>query len=135
MDRLNQRGFTLIELLIVIVVISILIKLALPYYQSYVRKSRRTDAMVTLSAIQLAQERYRYSHISYADLAQIWSGTLSPKGYYDLAVANVTGTGYTIIATAKSDQSRDTANGHDCSQLSIVVANGVATKLPAVCWQ
>lgn len=135
MNRSHTRGFSLIELLIAIVIIGILIKLATPYYQTYVRKSRRTDAMVTLSAMQLAQERYRYSNTSYASLAQIWTGTLSREGYYDLAITNITGTSYTLTATAKGDQTRDTANGVNCSQLSIAVTNGVATKSPTACWQ
>ncbi|HET9108841.1 MAG TPA: prepilin-type N-terminal cleavage/methylation domain-containing protein, partial [Steroidobacteraceae bacterium] len=41
-------GFTLIELMIAVVVVAILMAIAVPSYESYVEKSRRTDAKTAL---------------------------------------------------------------------------------------
>src|SRR5690242_15446663 len=64
-SRRALPGFTLIELLIVVVVASILMAIALPSYQNQIRKSRRADAVNAITAVQLAQEKYRASNTTY----------------------------------------------------------------------
>ena len=53
------RGFTLIELIIAIAIVGILAGIAFPFYQEYVLKARRSEAMVALTAASNAFERYR----------------------------------------------------------------------------
>lgn len=53
------RGFTLIELIIAIAIVGILAGIAFPFYQEYVLKARRSEAMVALTAAANAFERYR----------------------------------------------------------------------------
>jgi len=56
--KVKQRGFTLLELMIVIVIIGILLKVAIPAYTSSVQKSNRTDAKTALLDLATREEKY-----------------------------------------------------------------------------
>jgi type IV pilus assembly protein PilE len=138
-----KQGFSLIELLIVLAIFGIIISIALPNYMDYLRESRRTQALTTLTALQLAEQRYRTKHDHYADLNQsnsdfvnnYWSKTETKNGYYKLSVSNITATGYTITAKAQGDQINDKANGVSCATLILQVKNSKIKKTPPACWQ
>ena len=49
-----KRGFSLIELLVVVAIIAILVGVATPYYQDYVRESKRTKALQDLDVLKQA---------------------------------------------------------------------------------
>lgn len=54
----RRDGFTLIELLIVVAIIAVLVGVALPYYQNYVRETRITKAKHELDIIKEALIKY-----------------------------------------------------------------------------
>lgn len=56
---MNKKGFTLIELLIVIAIISILVGVAVPYYNDYVIESRRSVLQSNLATIRKAINQFR----------------------------------------------------------------------------
>ena len=56
-EKLN-KGFTLLEMLVVVLIIGILAGIALPQYQSAVRKARVAEAKLTLRALIDATDRY-----------------------------------------------------------------------------
>ncbi|WP_161955496.1 type IV pilin protein, partial [Escherichia coli] len=81
----------MIELMVVVVIAGILAAVAYPSYTSHVQRGRRADAMVVLTAIVQAQERYRANNSTYAatasalgvdesKLTQIYSLTLEGVG-------------------------------------------------------
>ncbi|ELA09787.1 pilus assembly protein PilE [Moraxella macacae 0408225] len=61
----NQRGFSLIEIVIVVAIIGILAAIALPSYQRYVIKTKRTDMMTELQNIANTIESKKLALGSY----------------------------------------------------------------------
>jgi type IV pilus assembly protein PilE len=125
--RSPMRGMTLIELMIAVVIVALLAAVALPAYQSSVRKGRRAEGFTALAAIQQAQERWRGNHAAYGNLndpadADTLTGIAAstPNGHYALAIANPSATGYTASATAQAAQTADSS----CKLLAVRVSNG-----------
>jgi type IV pilus assembly protein PilE len=131
----RQRAFTLIELMIVIAIIGILAAIAIPAYQDYVRKSRRTDATVAMSKIQQAQEKWRASNATYtATLSNLGiTSSATDNGYYAISIGTncstnpatgtPTTTAYCVNATAQNAQTGDKSA---CRTLRLEVSNGNA---------
>lgn len=113
-------GFTLIELLCVVALAAVLAAIAYPAYQGVVHKTRRSEGLAALLQMQLAQERHRANHMSYATLAELGLPALSPQGHYNLSVAAAGPAGYQLLASAQGAQSGDSA----CRHLRLTVAGG-----------
>ena len=129
------KAFTLVELLIAVAIIAIVAALAVASYRHYLLQGSRTDAMRTLLAIQLAEEKYRMNNTNYGTLAQVWNGvTATEGGHYTLSISNVSGTTFTVTATATGSQSGDAEGGTSCTNLILAYANGTTSRTPAVCW-
>lgn len=62
----DKRGVTLLELMIVVVIVGILAAVAIPAYNGYVTRSRRSDAFTALETVRAAQEMYRAEQGGYA---------------------------------------------------------------------
>jgi type IV pilus assembly protein PilE len=122
------RGFTVIELMIAVVVVGLIMSLAFPSFMGSIRKSRRAEAFAALSAVQLKQERWRANNSGYSgDLTSDWPTGLqlpaaTPGGYYAIAIAGNSATGYEITATPStgSSQTQDGA----CAKLGVKMVAG-----------
>lgn len=127
-----SKGFTLIELMVVIAVIGILAAIAIPSFNEQVRKSRRSEAIQTLSDLQLRQERWRSNHSTYGSLADL--GGSPSLSYYTVTVTNNTATGYTLTATPNAGGPQA---GDRCGNFILQSAGGVVTKSNSTglnCW-
>lgn len=113
-------GFTLIELMIALVIIAVLATIAFPTFQSQIRKSRRADAIASISQVQQAQERWRANNTSYGTLVNVGVPAATSGGYYTLSVANNTATGYQVLAQAGGAQASDTP----CAFMQATLAGG-----------
>lgn len=63
--RQALRGFTLLELVVVVALLGILLSVALPSYQSYVRRSGAQTAAADLVALSLAMENLYQRQLVY----------------------------------------------------------------------
>lgn len=122
-------GFTLIELMIVVVIVGILTMIALPAYQDYVRKSRRSDALSEMLDIQLQEEKWRANNVKYALMPS--SVGAVDTAYYDFSLTATTNS-YTITATPLGAQLKDKQYGVACTSLTL---NQSSEKTPPECWR
>lgn len=126
MHHMKIRGFTLIELMVVVAIVGILAAIAVPLYGDQMRKSRRTEALTTLQSQQLAMERYRVDHASFATYS-LPAGLDS--SHYKFTLSSTSATGYTLEANPQGGQTKD-----KCGKLSLVNTAGAISKTPTNCW-
>lgn len=125
----RNSGFTLIELMIVIGIVALLVALALPSYQAWVRKANRGDAQQLLLNWANNQEIWRSNDNDYATTGELPAPT---HGKYTFGLGNRTATTYTLTATATGDQANDKERGTSCTPMTL---NQSGAKTPPVCWQ
>lgn len=100
----TMRGFSLIELMIVCVIVAILGAIAIPSYNSQIRKSRRTEAKTAISDLAAREERYFAANNVYATdtAAALQYGSATPVtigSYYQIYSIVVTAATATVPAT------------------------------------
>lgn len=66
-ESFSVEGFTLIELMLVLMLISLLSILALPNFLSQVGKSRETEFLGSIGAVNRAQQAYHFEKKIFAD--------------------------------------------------------------------
>ena len=88
MDRRHsfeqQQAFTLIEILITLVVIGALAAIAIPSYQDYLERNKRSPAIKDIAELSMAIERFNTEQGTYpANLAALGAGvpTTDPWGH------------------------------------------------------
>ena len=124
-------GFTLIEVLVVFVIIAILIALALPSYQSALRRGNRTDAKAIMMESAQYMERYYSTNKFYTGAAPL--SAVSPKGSSGAAIkynitATTAATTFMLTAAPANGQVGDT-----CGPLTLS-NTGAQTAAIGGCW-
>lgn len=98
-----SKGFTLIEVMIVVVIIGILVSIAYPSYQEYVRRTNRAEGQAFLQDLAARQERYFSQNNSYTtDPSKLGSGTGSETGRYTVTITAPAGSGGYLLTAAPS---------------------------------
>ena len=129
----RARGFTLVEVAVVLAVLGILASLVLPSAFSAASKGRRTDAVLALGRIQMAQEQHRSAHGRYAPAWAGNAGARSELGHYDVVVLDVRADAFEAVAMARSDSPQ--ARDEPCTRITLSVKEGFAQWGPsAQCW-
>lgn len=107
----RTAGYTLLEMLIVATVIVILLMIALPSYQAYLRRSHRASAESHLMDVAARQQQYLFDNRAYApDLATLNMTTPSDvAGSYTVSIATASGPppSFTLTATPTGSQAQD----------------------------
>lgn len=111
-----QRGFTLLELLITVAIVAILASIALPAYNDFAERARRTEGKTAL--LQAAQGLERcftrfgtYNNASCDTANALGGGYNTESAYYNIT-GNVQATSYTLTATGLGGQAGDTKCGN-----------------------
>jgi type IV pilus assembly protein PilE len=78
-------GFTLVELMVTVMIAAILLAIAVPSYQAYIRKSRRTEAKTAVLDLAGREETLFSTTNAYSGLA---SAVGYGAGAFPLAVGN-----------------------------------------------
>jgi type IV pilus assembly protein PilE len=107
----GKQGVTLIEIMIVVAIVGMLAAIAIPAYNDYITRSRRSDAFTALETVRAAQEMYRAERGFYAGAIGSLAGCSSGMAGNNYTIENLNRgnppTTYTIEATAKDKQSGD----------------------------
>ena len=108
----RRNGFTLIEVMITVVIIAILASIAIPSYNRYVIRAKRSAAQAQMMEIANRQQQFLLANRSYADKT-----TLTASGYalpadvaanYDYAITVTTEIpGFVLTFTPSGTQQSD----------------------------
>lgn len=131
-------GFTLIEILIALAVIALLSAVALPAYQSSVRKAHRADAKTALTTGAQAMERY-FTEKSKYDTATVGVAATdtvklkSENGYYQLSLSGLATGTYILNAAPQGAQATDACGTFTLNQAGLRGVSGGSLSA-AECW-
>jgi type IV pilus assembly protein PilE len=124
---------SLLEILVVTTIIAVLLSLAIPSYQRYVKRGQRADAIRSLLEITACQERIRASS-GYYDTGQCLENR--HNGFYRFTLEPA-GQAASLAFTAKASPV-DRASNDSCGSLSLDQSGtrgitGDSSRL-AACW-
>ncbi|MEZ9057653.1 type IV pilin protein [Vibrio pelagius] len=132
----KQQGFTLIELMIVVAVIGVLATIAVPQYQSYVKKSEAASGLATLRALVTNIDNYHAENGSFptdvgdvggaADMNKLGTITLTAaSGATDSQAKFTFGANSTLASTETITLEKDSTSGlWSCSEsTSVTIKN------------
>jgi type IV pilus assembly protein PilE len=109
------KGVTLIEVMVVVAIVGLLAAIAIPAYNNYITRSRRSDAFTALETVRAAQEMYRAERGEYRNTADFNAGLLAgcsttmAGSNYAISVNRTDNTHYTATATGQNKQVDDFA--------------------------
>ena len=132
----QARGFTLVELMIAVAVIAILTAIALPSYQSYVKRANRSSAQSLMLDLANREQQYLLDNRSFLGGGASAVTTLIPSGVptevsslYTVTVTATAGPPPTFLITATPKA------GTVMAGETAFTLDQDGTKLPAGKWQ
>ncbi len=142
----KQRGFTLIEILVVVAIVAIIAAVAIPSYNSFIQKTRRTEATSLLMEIAGEQQRYYSENNSFAssltELGYPSNVEKSESGVYTASI--ISGDASSFTATTARPAGSSQVSDVDCGDFSInslgrksvtaAPSGATADAVAAACW-
>ena len=102
-----QKGFTLIEIMIVVAIVAILARIAIPAYTSYLVRGKLVDAQSALTSGRVAMEQYYQDNRTYVN------GTCPASTAYFSYTCTTSATAYTIKADNIAGVGLGAANSYE----------------------
>jgi type IV pilus assembly protein PilA len=96
----SSKGFTLVEVMIVIAVITILMGVAIPSYNDYLKRSQVNEALNLLSGLKVPAQEWFTDHAAWTTDISVQLGGKTSGKYVDKIVIN----GYGFDATFKDSR-------------------------------
>lgn len=106
-----QKGFTLIEIMIVVAIVAILAKVAIPMYTSYMVRGKLTDAQSALTSARVKMEQYYQDNRTYASTASATSPCPAATTYFTYTCAP-SANSFTITASNVAGQGLGAAGSY-----------------------
>lgn len=103
----RRNGFTFVEVMIAASISGVAASAAYPSIAGAMHKARRSEALVAMTQLQIAQERWRTNAGRYATLEELGLPSTLPGGRYRISVSEPTADGYHAVAQAAGAQAAD----------------------------
>lgn len=141
----RHAGMTLIELMIVVAILAILSAIAIPSYNEFTKRARRSEARTALMDLASREEQFYNDNKTYsANLAQLTGDPSLPdptriateNSYYEITIPLSTSIAYTLQAEAIGAQLQD----KKCRTFTLnhqgekTAANTSSADTSDVCW-
>ncbi len=86
----KDNGFTLIELVLVLLITAILMGIAIPIYQYFLKKAKQVEAQLALKEIVRLERLYFAEHDRFSDsILDIGFSPMQPLRYYNKPVIEI----------------------------------------------
>lgn len=116
----NQQGFTLIELMVVVAIVAILAAIALPNYQTYVRRANDSEAQQEVQRVAVELEKWKSRNFNY----QGFNLPTKVIRNYTISVTT-TQQSWSVLATTSQLKNHSfvmTSSGLRCKKLGATIA-------------
>jgi prepilin-type N-terminal cleavage/methylation domain-containing protein len=117
--RANRNGFTLVEIMIVVVIIGILSRMAIPKFAATKDAARLASVRADLLDAEIAQEAYFSDKMTYGTLAQLKKASNFQLSPGNVMAVKASASGYALTATNKAITSK-------IKSCTIIVGKGAA---------
>lgn len=131
--RPENHGFTLLELSLVCAVLAILLSLAMPGYQSYLKRGHRTAAIEQLFATAACQERI-YSQDFHYNRSRCLPSDISAYQFEYQSAEPAKSDAFAVVAKPINGQQHDPCGQLKLDQSGNKTISGANDRLRA-CWQ
>lgn len=83
----KDKGLTLIELVLVLLITAILMGIAIPIYQYFMKKAKQVEAQLAMKEIVRLERMYYADHDQYSDsITDIGFSPMQPLNYYTITI-------------------------------------------------
>lgn len=99
---MRLKGFSLIEMLFVLLLVSVLVAIAYPSYQSYILRSKQQAAKLSLLRLASKMEQYAITHGGYEGASLVALGEEASNRDYQLQLSELSKNKFVVKAVPQT---------------------------------